>query len=288
MLLMDRSALALVLLLTVSCGEQVASPRIGTTDVVEIVAEEPPRPTRQQLLDPLLEQIHQQEKEMLPFDEPKHEFGKQLDGRLRPAWEAAYKRGQPTYNYTGDRYQTMYKGLPFTPQVCADFIVDTIDRVAGTWYMPSLKEPGKTLGRYDVRMHASSQGFDVRRNHELMQFFKANPDKFTIVFEGSGPRPINAKQTREWMKDIGVEVGDIVAIQGKAPWDRGKEIHTHSFFVTTLNDRGEVKNIVGNWVYPVTGTLATEGGRTPLRKVISVVRMTDEFLGQVTGLMSPM
>ena len=78
--------------------------------------------------------IELQVAEQLPFDEPKTEVGQQ-DGMLRLAWSEAYKHGGRSYTFNEDDYPVFDDvGRPKVPQVCIDFIVDTIERSAGTWY----------------------------------------------------------------------------------------------------------------------------------------------------------
>lgn len=270
-------------LLNVGCGDKrVLNPSPVTIDPVSIEGKIPL--ARNELIFPLLLQIKEQERELLPFDEPKREFGLQLDGSLRPAWEQAYRRGQSSYTFNGDKYVTMYEGRPFVPQVCADFIVDTIDRTAGTWYLPTLKDPGKTMGRHDIRMLMSTVKLDPRRLNELVQYFKQNPQSYQIIFEGNGPKLSETKRARTWMKQLQVQAGDIVIIRGKVPWDNGREEHNHSMFVTGLNENGEVQLVTGNPVWPIERSLAIEGNRTPKRRIVYIVRLTDEFLRRITGL----
>lgn len=247
-----------------------------TLDPIDIIVDV--RPNRQQLLAPLLQQIKQQTEEMLPFDEPRTENGEQLDGSLRPAWESAYRRGRYWYEFNGDKYVTMRNGRPFVPQVCSDFIVDSIDRTAGSWYVASVKRPGRTVGVFDLRGSVKDADLDPRRLNELISFFKQRPNDFSFVFEGRGPKTSETKKLKKWMKELNVDVGDIIIFRGRVPWDNGKEEHNHSMFVTRLDDKGQVELVTGNPVWPIERTLRIEGNRTPKRRVTHIIRMTDEFL----------
>lgn len=291
-ILMDKAKLVAVLLALniASCKHEPTKPQ--HKEVAKLVVQVPPVTvvaphvvTRQELLEPLLEQVKQEEAEMLPFDEPRHEYGLQLDGKLREQWMKAYYTHQPTYNFNGDKYYTMFKGKPFVPQVCIDFVIDTLDRTAGTWYSPSLKHPRRVVGRYDFRNFIISQHLNVRSAPDVIEFFKQYPDSFEFIFDGSSPMTTGeTKQLQAWLKQLNVQVGDLVLIKGRAPWDHGKEIHWHSMFVTGLNEQGEVQLVTGNPVYPIERTLRIEGNRAPKRHVVAIVRFTDKFLGEITGL----
>lgn len=139
------------------------------------------------------------------------------------------------------------------------------------------------MGRHDLRMMVKAAQLDPRRLSELMTYFKQNPESFEIVFEGEGPKASDTKKAQAWMKQLDVQLGDIIIFRGKVPWDDGKEAHNHSMFVTALDNDGQVKLVTGNPVFPVERTLKIEGNRTPKRKIVYIVRLTDRFLARLTG-----
>ena len=234
-------------------------------------------PSREYLIEPIITSIEKQSSEFLPFDEPRTEYGQQ-DGKLRPNWEHAYLHKRRFYVFNGDRYPTVVKNnAPFVPQVCADFIVDTIDRAAGTWYRPSLKRPGKDIGRFHFRQMIIDAGLYPRRVGDLVKYFKQNPDDFEFVFEGQGAAVGDVKSLKQFFKQEDAKIGDIIFISGKVPWDKVNE-HQHSFFVTGYDENGFVEYVTGNPVYPVKRSLKVEGGRSPERKVTHIIRMTRTFL----------
>lgn len=238
--------------------------------------------TREELLTPVFSAMLQQEKEGLPFDEPKHEYGRQLDGKLRPYWVEAYFKKQRLYAYIGDTYHTMNGSAPFIPQVCADFIVDTIDRAAGTWYNPDLKHPKHVVGKFDFRKQMESEKFNPRNADHLIKYFGAHPDDFKIIFEGTYDADVgNVANLKDFFQEKEVQIGDIVIIRGRAPWDHGKEIHWHSFFVTRLDEQGKVSMLMGNAGKPREWSLEREVARAPKRKVVGIIRMTNHFLGKM-------
>ena len=235
---------------------------------------------RSSLILPFIKTMQQENKERLPFDEPRHEYGLQLDGFLRRNWEAKYMMKGFRYAFNGDWYPTMYRGKPWVPQVCADFIIDTIDRTAGTWYSSNLKKPERYIGKFDMRGNIKNEGLDPRRVSDLIKYFSEHPEWFTVIYSGNehqGPKVGATKSLKHWLKSYNVGLGDILIIRGKAPWDHGKVLHYHSLFVSTVQDE-YVTHVFGNPVFPVERSLRVEMARAPERHVVKIIRMTDTFL----------
>ncbi len=233
--------------------------------------------SREKLLEPLFVSIQKQIAEKLPFDEPLHENGRQLDGMLRIMWMDAYMHHKKNYALENTRYRTVGpKTTLLVPQVCADFIIDTIDRAAGTWYAASLKYPKRTIGKFDFRKEMELAGFNPRKANHLIQYFKTRQNDFEFIFEGEGPVVGDIVGLKKWLKNINVQLGDLIIIRGRAPWDRGKEIHYHSMFITKINN-DEIL-ITGNANFPAEWSLEREVSRAPKRKIISVIRFSNEFL----------
>ena len=242
---------------------------------------------RRELLTSLFATMKKENEEKLPFDEPIHEYGWQLDGKLRPRWEYAYFHHKQRFGFNGDWYYTITKNsAPFVPQVCADFIVDTIDRTAGTWYAASLKYPKRNIGHFDMRSEMKASKLIPERVPDLMTYFHANPDKFNIILdnlEGEGPNTGNTLALQEWLNLKGAQYGDIIFIRGRAPWDHEKEMHYHSLFVSGVDKNNNVTLVFGNPGYPVERTLKAEMNRAPKRHVIAIVRLTDNFLKKMNA-----
>lgn len=263
-----------------SVENAVLPSEIRTVDVPTLVETDDGIKPRSVLLVPIIEAIEKQKNDMLPFDEPRTEFGQQ-DGKLRRNWEHAYERGKLKYRFNGDTYYVFTSSFsPFVPQVCIDFIIDTIDIAAGSWYASSHKSPGRLVGNVDLRRRLMKQGYYPRRVTDVVEFFKSNPMDFNVVFEGEGATIGDTEETKKFFALYNVQVGDIVFISGKVPWDR-KDAHNHSFFVTGLDENGLVEHITGNPVFPVERSLKVEGRRTPERKVTHIVRLTSAFLQEV-------
>jgi len=269
--------LSLLLLLTACSSEKpvdIFVPKHIEIEPVIIVAEVI---TRDKLLEPLFAAMQKQINEKLPFDEPLRENGRQLDGMLRPTWVEAYMHHKRSYALENTRYRTVGpKTVPLVPQVCADFIIDTVDRAAGTWYADSLKHPERIVGKFDFRKEMELANFNPRNADHIIQYFKTRPDDFEFIFDGDGPVVGDIAGLKKWFKDINVQLGDLIIIRGRAPWDRGKEIHYHSMFITKMNS-DEIL-ITGNANFPAEWSLEREVARAPKRKIISVIRFTNNFL----------
>lgn len=279
---MKKFILALMLVLFGCSNSQHNSPSkhsIKGPLVIDQISIEGSPYTREELLAPIFSSMIAQENEGLPFDEPRHEYGMQLDGKLRPYWLKAYFEKKRLYAFTGDIYLTMSRNTPLVPQVCADFIVDTLDRAAGTWYNKDLKHPRRYLGKFDFRKQMEDEKYNPRSAGQLINFFKSHPDDFKIIFDGMSDLEVGkVDELKTWFKDNNLQIGDIVIIRGKAPWDHGKEIHWHSFFVTRLDEQGKVSMLMGNAGKPREWTLEREVSRAPKRHVVAVIRMTNHFL----------
>jgi hypothetical protein len=117
--------------------------------------------------------------EALPFDEPRTEEGQQ-DGNLRPSWRGAYLRGEWTYEFNEDRYPVFdSRGRPRVPQVCIDFVTDTLERASGSWWGSQDEPRAKSRGRLLFDEFA----IDNRRSVERFTNFAWNhPEHFDVYF----------------------------------------------------------------------------------------------------------
>jgi hypothetical protein len=286
----------LLIFLLVACSDAKAPtvsnkhPEITTPEALivgEIHKPLPSLPSREELLKPVFDTAALMEQEQLPFDEPKTEIGQQ-DGSLRAKWEQAYFNKVGSYWFNDDKYYVYGKGKsPRPPEVCADFIVDLLERTSGTWYANNKR----VIGNLDIRGSMKKQGLYARRVNELVDYFKSQPENFKFLFAVDDPQfaPTNywggpqvtpadgEGGLKEFLLASGVQVGDIIIISGRAPWDHGKEIHNHSMIVSSLKN-GEVDTIIGNDAWVREKKLTIEVARAPKRKVKYIVRLTNEFL----------
>jgi hypothetical protein len=241
-------------------------------DEVERVRAE--RRARRQLVGALRRTMLQQMKEMLPFDEPRTEI-EQQDGKLRARWRRAYRAGEETFKFNGDRYWVFDPhGRPLVPQVCTDFLVDTIERASGTWWRPRGKPPGRSEGMFAFTSHDRGRLRDVM---SLVEYAQSNPDWFDVLTVPEDER-IPFERRREFygylLEHAGsFEPGDIVVIKGYVPWDDERRAHYHSFYVFETDPvTGMPLVVAGNPGRPVLRSWEQEARRTPKRSILHVLR----------------
>ncbi|MDC0742186.1 hypothetical protein [Polyangium mundeleinium] len=168
--------------------------------------------------------------EALPFDRPDAEPDHFRDGTLRPQWMTAYLQGRESFSFEEKRYAVFdSSGRPRPPEVCVDFVLDTYERAAGTWYRARGDKPGRAVGRFDF----DESGIKNRRGViSFGEFAEAKPELFEVRrFRGEERIPFG-ERSRFFaeLHDFADEVrpGDIISIQGEK---RDKHIHQHAIFV---------------------------------------------------------
>jgi hypothetical protein len=170
--------------------------------------------------------------EALPFDEPRKEWGQQ-DGHLRFHWEKAYLRRQEHYTFNFDRYSVFSAtGEPLAPQVCIDFITETLERSSGTRYRGRGAPPGRERGAVDVNEWL---GLNRRQVPRFIDYAQKHEDVFeseTLSTERQTPYTFKQRFYRNLTRDAdSYPPGTIVVIRGFAPWDFYSVPHYHAFFV---------------------------------------------------------
>lgn len=239
--------------------------------------------SRKQAVDQALRKaIAQQIRERLPFDEPKTEVGQQ-DGRLRQAWRWAYLHGRKTFRFNDDRYRVYNSnGDPIVPQVCIDYLQDTIERASGTWFAPLGQEPKKRVGGFDF---GRAEDHTMRGTWRFVEYAAEHPEQFEVIgipererIElGYKPRFFNylAKTAERY------EPFDIAVIRGMAPWDDLEE-HTHTVFIYETDPITMMPTLItGNPGYPRIGTWEDEARRTPNRTFRMILRPRLEWLESI-------
>ena len=221
--------------------------------------------------------------EALPFDEPLHEYGFQLDGSLRRKWLMAYLHRRDKFAYNGDEYRVFDpKGRALAPQVCIDFLTDTLERTSGTWYVPRGDTPRRVVGKLDFDgMDIDRQ--EMRRVPGFVGFAKSHPEWFDVE-DGEerlelGNRTAFFGYLLEHVDDFAP--GDAVLIKGKTPWDPF-HVHFHSFFVYESDPvTGMPLVVVGNAGRPSIRSWETEVRRTPKRSILHRIRFSTEWLEKI-------
>lgn len=216
----------------------------------------------------------------LPFDEPKTERGQQ-DGKLRDRWEAAYFAGQKAYKFNGDVYPVYNSaGSPMTPQVCIDFVTETLERASGMHFTHQGEPPKKIGGAIDFDQIL---GTGRRQELSMRNYARENPDKLSMIdYRVSDWVPYEKVDqffnfVEEHRDDM--HPGDIVIIRGRAAWDRYAEMHTHTFFIFESDPiSGMPMLLAGNAGKPRIVTWDSEMIRAPKRSIRHRIRPNTEWL----------
>jgi len=170
--------------------------------------------------------------EELPFDEPKTEWGQQ-DGHLRNHWLRAYQKGETHYPFQGDLYPVFRPdGRAAPPEVCIDFVTETLERASGTWWRGRGEPPGRDQGGLDFD---ALVGKSRRQVTAFIGYTNAHPEEFEHELLPT-PKRIPFVFKREFYRHLAKEAdryapGTIVIIRGFAPWDHYNVPHYHAFFV---------------------------------------------------------
>lgn len=230
--------------------------------------------------------------EKLPFDEPRREWGLQLDGKLRQNWRHAYSLGRPSYAFNGDRYLVFdTQGRPLVPQVCVDFLTDTLERTSGTWWRPKGSNPGREVGRLDYDAIPGQARDELRRVPVFVDYARRHTDQFEVLDLAAqervplGDKPGFVDYLHRQRRDY--QPGDIVVIRGPTPWDRRQQ-HYHSFFVYE-NDpiTGIPIAVLGNAGRPTVRYWRVETQRTPKRTIWHRIRLKTDWLRHIVDPTRP-
>ncbi len=255
----------------------------GASTATEREAQRERGRARLQTLRPLQRAIREQVRDELPFDEPRHEVG-QEDGKLRPAWLEAYAAGKRSYRYRGDAYPVFgRRGQPLVPQVCVDFLVDTLERASGTWWRPLGEAPTRSAGGLDFSELPGGRGDSLRRIAEFVRWARSHPDWFDVLeiplaertrMLPSGPFAAFLTSRREEFRP-----GDMVLIGGYVPWDPRRYVHYHSFWVYESDPLTAMPLLIAsNPGHPGIRTWRYEMNRTPRRSIVYRIRPRVEWL----------
>ncbi len=243
------------------------------------------RAKRQQGVERVRAAILEGVDESLPFDEPRTEFGQQ-DGKLRQEWRQAYFQRASHYDFNGDTYRVFdAAGRPLVPEVCIDFVVDSLERAGGAWYARAGEAPAHAPGSIDF----DGTGMLNRRNvEEFLALARRRSDWFDLR-----PAPPEEQVPFKWRDRFFSQLyahraeyqpGDIVVILGER--DDAK-LHYHSFFVFDADPvTGMPTLVAGNSGRPRVRAWAAEMASAPKRSVFARVRLRSTFLEQ-TGVARP-
>lgn len=215
--------------------------------------------------------------EALPFDEPRTEEGQQ-DGKLRPEWRGAYRLGRAWYEFNGDKYYVFDReGRPRVPQVCIDFITDTLERASGTWWRAREQQRARVLGRLSF----DEFGIDNRRSVErFTKFAWEHPERFDVYYSMPTER-IPLRDGDAFFAHLAEHAaryrpGDIINILGLRS---DEKYHYHSFFVYKADPvSGMPIWLAGNAGRPRLRSWYGEMLNAPRRSIQSRIRPRLEWL----------
>jgi hypothetical protein len=195
------------------------------------------------------------------FDEPRDEpEGVQEDGELRRAWKEAYYKGRRNFRYREEEYPVFdRRGNPVPPQVCIDFVFDTIERAAGTWYAPRGQRPRRTEGYLDFE---SMDGL-LRRSTPAVVGFAGGGAAPLLRHDVPDPGRVPFRRRDAFAAAVAGEAehlqeGDVLVIHGLREEDL--EAHYHTALVLETD--------------PLTGIptlLADNAGRPRIRGLAAVM-----------------
>jgi len=226
----------------------------------------------------------------LPFDEPKTETGQQ-DGKLRARWQHAYATGKKSYSFNGDKYDVYNShGEPIAPQVCIDFVTESLERASGMHFAAQSKKPQKITGALDFD---ELLGGFRRQELALRNYARQNPSRLKlhdyaqsewVKYEKVDKFFSFVEQEREQMRP-----GDIVIIRGRAAWDRYRDVHTHTFFIYESDPVTGVPTLLaGNSGKPRIVSWDSEMLRAPKRSIRHRIRPNMEWLYDHIVLRTPL
>jgi hypothetical protein len=236
----------------------------------------------QQLRGTMLDQVN----DKLPFDEPRREWGHQLDGKLRQNWRHAYLAGRESFAFNGDRYFVFNaERKPLVPQVCVDFLTDTLERASGTWWSDGSTAPNRNLGKLNFEDVIAIPREELRRVPKFVDFTRSQPAHFEVLDVPAKERVLmgNHEKFVSYLTAhrADYQPGDIVVIRGPTPWDR-RQMHYHSFFIYETDPlSGLPIAVVGNAGRPTVRYWGVETLRTPERSIWHRIRLTTPWLESI-------
>jgi hypothetical protein len=215
-----------------------------------------------------------------PFDEPKdEEEGEQEDGHLRQEWLKAYYRGKLRYELREEKYRVYdYRGNPTPPQVCIDFVFDTVERASGTWYRKRGRRPGKEAGFLDF---SQMEGLLKRQTPSVLEFASL-PESPLERYDIPSSERVPFRRRSEFAAALSrhaeqIREGDILVIHGLREEDL--ERHYHSVLVLRTDPMTGMPMVVAdNSGKPRIRPLASAMRSAPRRSVKHRVRINFDWL----------
>ena len=222
---------------------------------------------KRRALTRLREAVTAQVVEGLPFDRPRAEPSSDRDGQLRPEWRWAYRSGLSWFRFEDATYPVFDAvGRPQPPQVCMDFVLDSYERAAGSWFAQRGMKPARGAGRLDF------DSYDIENRRGVLAFEKfatERTDLFEVERYAITERIAFRERTRFFQfleTRAGLLPGDIVAIQGLK--SDGK-VHQHALLIESLDPlTGFPNGLADQMRLPRRRTWETIMAEAPLRSLL--------------------
>jgi hypothetical protein len=238
---------------------------------------------RHRALARLRDAVTAQVAEGLPFDRPRAEPSSDRDGQLRPEWRWAYQSGLSWFRFDDETYPVFdIAGRPQPPQVCMDFVLDSYERAAGSWFAERGRKPARAMGRLDF----DSFEIDNRRGVLAFEKFAAERTELFDVQRYAAAERIAFRERARFFEFLrasaGLLPGDIVAIQGLK--SDGK-VHQHAILVEALDPlTGFPHGLADQMRLPRRRTWETIMAEAPLRSLLFRARPKAPILDAVAAL----
>lgn len=216
--------------------------------------------------------------ERLPFDRPREAEDHLDDGKLRPRWEWAYKRGAHSFSHDELGYLVFDgDGHPFPPQTCVEMVLDSFERASGNWYQKQGEARRRTAGTLDF----SNYGI---QNRAGVLAFETFAEKTAELFTHRRIPQADRVPFRDREKFFAYlvahadafEPGDIVAIQGLK---RDGNIHQHAILIKDTDPvTGMPHALADQMRRPRDRTWEGIMAEAPLRSLLYHVKPTAKLL----------
>jgi hypothetical protein len=167
-----------------------------------------------------------------------------------------------------------------SPQVCVDFITESLERASGMHYAPKGEPPSKVRGSIDF-----DEILGPRRRQELaLRTFATENPQMMRLHDYSMNEWVKYEQVNRFFSFVErekdrLQSGDVVIIRGRAAWDRYEEVHTHTFFIYESDPvTGMPLLLAGNSGKPRLVTWDGEMLRAPKRSIRHRIRLNTDWL----------
>lgn len=233
---------------------------------------------RRNALKKLREAVDAQVLEAVPFDRPRDEKTAERDGELRPSWRFAYLHGGAFFSHDEQSYPVFdAQGRPLPPQMCVDFVLDSFERGAGTWFRPRGSDLGRTVGSLDF------DALGIKNRRSVLAFEKF-AEEHSDLFEHARMKPEERIPFGERSRFFSFLLehadrfrpGDIVAIQGRKA---DGLIHQHAILIEDTDPlTGFPEALADQMKRPRRRTWEGIMAEAPLRSLLFHVRPKDRVL----------